>query len=310
MEEQSKPTVSCFYTVIAVFWNKFETMAMKLRAYAKINFGLRILGKRRDGYHDIETVFHKIDLFDELEIAPSSTLEFNCGSAKLPRDDSNLCLRAAIALQKYSGVSKGARISLTKRIPIAAGLGGGSSDAATTLKGLSALWNLDLTVHELHQLSTALGSDVPFFLDGASAYATGRGEILQRLDLEIPYWILVATPPLSISTAWAYSKFIENHQPPTGMERFTRAIQNPAEGGMQNDFEPIVFASHPEIKQLKGSLLKAGAVQALLSGSGSSVFGLFERQEDARQASGQFPKQYTCSLTEPSFNPDLIRSEP
>ncbi|MBI4811284.1 MAG: 4-(cytidine 5'-diphospho)-2-C-methyl-D-erythritol kinase [Ignavibacteriales bacterium] len=184
---------------------------MTLKAYAKINLGLRILRKRDDGYHDIDTVFHRVDLYDEIYLEPSSTIKVFSNESNLPTDEGNLCIRAAQLLREYSGIEKGVNISLTKNIPIGAGLGGGSSDAAATLIGLTKFWEVDVSQIDLYKLALQLGSDVPYFLKFGTAHATGRGEILDYFDINIPHWIVIVYPNIHISTAWAYQE-IHNSQ--------------------------------------------------------------------------------------------------
>ncbi|MBI3579777.1 MAG: 4-(cytidine 5'-diphospho)-2-C-methyl-D-erythritol kinase [Ignavibacteriales bacterium] len=283
---------------------------MTLRAYAKINLGLQILGKRPDGYHDIETIFHQINLYDEIEIVQNeSGVHFTTDSPNVPKDASNLCVRAATILHDLTGAQGGVEIMLRKRIPIGAGLGGGSSDAATVLKGICKLWDLEISLQELHLLSGGLGSDVPFFLDGGSAYATGRGEKLEPLQLSIPYWVVVVTPPVHISTVWAYSNFtLDPHVRHENIRALLQdGLQDPRTlvNKLRNDFEPLVFRNYPEIMRVKESLVKGGADFALMSGSGSSVFGLFSNEAYAKELAEQLRAQFKVSLTEPYFKPKL-----
>jgi len=283
---------------------------MKVRAYAKINLGLHVLGKRSDGYHNIETVFRLIDLYDELEIVQNDQgTYFSSNKPELSNDGTNLCLRAAHLLRDLTGCHMGVEMKLTKRIPIGAGLGGGSSDAAATLKGLTKLWSLDINPEELQTISESLGSDVPFFFTGQTAHATGRGEILESFALPLPYSILVATPPIHVSTAWAYSslRLAENRNRPklrdllSGTVRDTGALRRE----LTNDFEETVFRQYPEILRLKETIFSGGAEVALMSGSGSSVFGFFSSAENARTVASNLPTHYFTSVTEPQFKPEI-----
>jgi 4-diphosphocytidyl-2-C-methyl-D-erythritol kinase len=280
---------------------------MKLRAYAKINIGLNIVGKRQDGYHDLETIFHEIDLFDEIELMPNSKLAMTADSILVPIDNSNLCLKAAELLQKERNVRDGVMIHLKKNIPIGAGLGGGSSDAAAVLRGLNQMWKLNLKTRELRQLGAQIGSDVPFFIEGGSAYATGRGEILEQISFDIPYWIVLVTPMIYVSTAWAYRNLkIGYDKKGTGLrETVVKKSKSPGkwQNAVQNDFEQTVFETYPDIRETKEKLVKAGASFALMSGSGSSVFGIFENEQKAFNVRTSFPKNYQVALTVPSFNP-------
>jgi len=283
---------------------------MKVRAYAKINIGLHVLGKRPDGYHNIETVFRLINLYDELEMVQADQgIHFSSNSDELPSDGTNLCLRAAILLRDLTGCHTGVEMTLTKRIPIGAGLGGGSSDAAAVLTGLTKLWSLDINADELQTISGTLGSDVPFFFSGQTAYATGRGETLERIELLLPYWILVATPQFHVSTAWAYStiKPYPTQKRPNLKELLSSSVGNLAtlRRDLANDFEETVFEKYPEIPKLKAALLSGGAEVALMSGSGSSVFGFFSDPEKATELAVSLSSQYFISVTEPQFKPEI-----
>ena len=278
---------------------------MKVRAYAKINIGLNVLGKRSDGYHDLETVFHEIDCFDEIGLERNEKLAMTADSILVPIDGSNLCLKAATLLQHEKHVRQGVMIHLKKNIPIGAGLGGGSSDAAAVLCGLNQFWELRLSNNQLRALATQLGADVPFFIDGGTAYATGRGEIIEPFSLPIPFWIAVVTPPVHISTAWAY-----NHLAPkrngkgSGLQaKLAKQISNPQKltSAIQNDFESLVFQTYPELNRIKEKLNESGAVFSLMSGSGSSIYGFFEGEKTAIDALSSFPKNYQSSITAPSF---------
>jgi 4-diphosphocytidyl-2-C-methyl-D-erythritol kinase len=282
---------------------------MRLRAFAKINVGLHIVGRRPDGYHDIETIFHQINLSDELEMVQSEEGDvFTSDSPELASGSSNLCLRAVHILRDLTGVHTGVEINLKKRIPIAAGLGGGSADAAAVLKGLTRLWTLDITDEELKTVSATLGSDVPFFLTGGTAYATGRGERLEPLDVSIPYWILVVTPLLHVSTTWAYTslKIVRDARRVNLPDLLRKNISHPdvLREKLCNEFEPLVFAAHPEVRHIKEGLLKAGAQLALMSGSGSSIFGFFSDRGPAQSIAKDFSSRYHTSITQPLFKPE------
>jgi 4-diphosphocytidyl-2-C-methyl-D-erythritol kinase len=280
---------------------------MKIKAYAKINIGLNILGKRQDGYHDLETVFHRIDLADEILLEPSSTIGFTCDSSGVPSDDSNLCLRAAHLLQQECGTLRGVQVSLTKRIPIGAGLGGGSSDAATTLLGLNKFWGLNLSRQNLQTLALKLGSDVPYFLHYNSARASGRGEILEYFPLDLPFWILLVYPMLQVPTTWAYGQLRSTEYSGNRLTKeFLLATLHQPEKlrtSITNDFEPPVFKQYPELKEIKESLVKSGAIFALMSGSGSAVYGFFPDYKKAQALSTDLAKRYQIFITPPHFQP-------
>jgi 4-diphosphocytidyl-2-C-methyl-D-erythritol kinase len=283
--------------------------ATMFRAYAKINLGLRILEKRPDGYHNIETVFHKIDLFDEILFQESDRIEVVSSSDEAPSDESNICFKAARLLQQHFTIQDGVRISIIKNIPVGAGLGGGSSDAATVLRHLPRFWNRRVDEQTLEALALHLGSDVPFFLGKSSALGTQRGEKLEWFELDVPYFILLCKPNIGVSTAWAYQ-----HVKPDSANRhgnlrqvLLEEMQNPVRlaGELGNDFEPLVFEEYPEVSSVKETMLRGGALVASMSGSGSSVYGFFERDDTAAAVSQLFrAKGYRTFLTRPHFSPN------
>ena len=277
------------------------------RAYAKINIGLLLVRKRHDGYRDIETVFHRIDLYDELSFEPSLLVTLACSDPSLPTDADNLCMKAAGLLREKFAVAKGAEMTLTKHIPAGAGLGGGSSDAAAVLKGLTRLWELELSHQELAALALEIGSDVPFFLGKSSACGQGRGEELDYFTLDIPCWIVVVYPNIHISTAWAYEHSeIPGRTSGASLKQIvTEHSRNPQRYMtlIRNDFEPLVLRSYPVIAAVKQTLYLQGAEFAQLSGSGSSVYGLFGDEQHARQAADAL-REYRVTLTAPHFQPE------
>ncbi len=284
-----------------------------LRAYAKINLGLRILRKREDGYHDIETIFYRVNPYDEIRLEPSTDIVFESNDTSLPADESNLCIRAAKLLQQYAGISLGVKISLIKNIPIGAGLGGGSSDAATTLLGLIKLWDIGITKEELSALALQLGSDVPYFLNQGTAYATGRGEILEYFNINNPHWIVLVCPDIHVSTAWAYQEIHSSRLKTHNSKLITQTsnlktlllenINNPQQLNplLHNDFEPLVLHKHKSIAYLKLSLYATGAKFAQMSGSGSSVYGFYTDEKEAMNAATQFSRKYKVFITPPNF---------
>ncbi len=280
---------------------------MRQYAYAKINLGLRILRKREDGYHDIETVFHRIAIRDELSFSPSTTLTLEHDSPSLPHDDSNLILRTARHLQEQCAPLRGARITLRKKIPIGAGLGGGSADAAATLLALNSFWKLNLSMEMLRATGSALGADVPYFLRPGSAYALGKGEILQYFDLALPYWVLTVFPGVAVPTAWAYRQLTPG-QPRTPVNLKDLLIKHVRDRSalaeiLVNDFDEIVSAQYPAVGETKSCLLASGAAVACLSGSGSSVYGFFESEPEAKRAAERFGHGSTVILSPPNFIP-------
>jgi 4-diphosphocytidyl-2-C-methyl-D-erythritol kinase len=280
---------------------------MLLRAYGKINLGLRIVGERRDGFHNIETVFHRINLYDGISFEQSSAVSLTCNYPAIPTDERNLCLRAAKVLQEDNSESntKGVRIVLTKKIPVGSGLGGGSSDAAVTLLALTRFWNLKTSPDTIHAFAEEVGSDVPYFLKPGSAYAVARGNVLDYFHLDIPYWIAVISPNVSVSTSWAYANVQRvDHLPRIPLAYFVKEYITHPEVLRQyvhNDFEPLVSEAYPEVARAQQLLQDAGAVFTQLSGTGSAVFGFFTDELHAQQVTKKIPEHFKVFLTPPHF---------
>lgn len=242
---------------------------LKLPSFAKINWTLRIFGKRPDGYHEVATLLQSISLCDELtfELREDNEIRLTCDDPSIPTDDSNLVIKAAKALQAND---RGVDINLIKRIPAKGGLGGGSSNAAVTLLALNHLWQRELKNTDLVNIANGLGADVPFFLIGGSAEARGIGtDLCSVADIEQTH-LIVITPNATVSTADAYAALNRGS--------LTTSDSAPilASSSLHNDFEAVIFEIEPEIKRVKVALLDAGARGALLAGSGSSVFGIFD----------------------------------
>lgn len=269
---------------------------------------LRVLGRRADNLHEIHTILQTITLCDRLtfEALAEDRIALTCDAPDIPVDASNLVHQAAAALGQRYGVRAGARIHLEKRIPAQAGLGGGSSDAAVTLLGLNGLWDVRANKHELVQLGAELGADVPFFLTGGTALGTGLGtEITPLAEIRVEH-LLVINPSAQVSTAKAYQAL---NAPILTKEKEPFILPvSPANAHtrdslcdiLRNDFEPVIFDSQPEVKRVKDRLLKAGARGALLAGSGSSVFGIFDSGEARRRAREQLTSEanwriYDCT---------------
>ncbi|MFC1619254.1 4-(cytidine 5'-diphospho)-2-C-methyl-D-erythritol kinase [Candidatus Neomarinimicrobiota bacterium] len=256
-------------------------MTLSLHSNSKINLGLRIVGQREDGYHLLHTLFQEIDFGDQLTIRSLPTMDITLaitGTAgkTLPTDSSNLCYRAAQLFQMKTGARKGIQIHLEKRIPVGAGLGGGSSNAAAVLRALNKLWGVHLTERELEEMAVEIGADVPFFIRGGLQLGEGIGETLTPLKVGLPYSILLVIPPIRISTAWAYGQWTGRKEQPaaSSLDQLIREQSIPWEK-FTNDFESIIFGQHRLLKIIKSDLLKAGAEYASLSGSGSAIYGLF-----------------------------------
>jgi 4-diphosphocytidyl-2-C-methyl-D-erythritol kinase len=263
-----------------------------LPAFAKINLRLRILGKRADGYHDLDTIFQTVNLHDTIEasLIDDPHVVLSCNDRSLPVNESNLVIRAARALQDHFGAARGARIRLRKRIPTQAGLGGGSADAAVTLLLLARLWDLPCSRKELFGIASRLGADVPFFFHGGTAQASGTGDQIETLDDVAQRFLLILKPNANISTADAYQALDERSLTSEISETILSSSQATADSdkidlaNLINDFEAVVFDLEPEIRRAKSALLKAGADAALLAGSGSAVFGIFDSEDAQRRA--------------------------
>ena len=255
-------------------------------APAKINLGLNVLRKRTDGYHDLATVFHPIGWADTLAADRADTISLTCTDTTLPRGEDNLVVRAARLVKAFYGVNRGAIMHLTKVLPHGAGLGGGSSDAATALQILCRLWRLDCTTTSLASLALDLGSDVPFFLRRCTAFAQGRGEMLSPLeDYRFPFSLAVVVNPVRISTAWAF-RHVEVRE--TGRADLAEVVRTNDldrwRRELTNDFEEPVFSKWPVLRRTKSALLRAGASFASLTGTGSGVYGVFESHKFAEDA--------------------------
>ena len=252
---------------------------MILYPNAKINLGLNVVGRRPDGYHDIETVFYPIGLCDVLSIEPSATCtdySFSTGGIPVGGDaEDNLVVKAYRLLQRECALPP-VDISLEKRIPFGAGLGGGSADAAFMLRGLNELFALGLSADRLEQLAARLGADCPVFVRNKPVFATGIGNVFSPISLSLEgYTLLVVKPGVHVSTAEAYSRVT----PRRPVEPLTQLLARPVDewrGRVANDFEASVFALYPQIAAIKEALYRAGAVYASMSGSGSAVYGIFQ----------------------------------
>jgi len=262
-------------------------MRIILRAYAKLNLDLRVGGRRSDGYHEVRTVFQAIRLHDTLvvESTPRKAFSLVGDASVMPPGEENLAWKAAAILWQAvgrQGAPRGARVTIRKRIPTRAGLGGGSSDAAATLIGLSQLWRVRLAPKALLSLAATLGADVPFFLIGGSALGLSRGdEVHPLIDRPLRH-VVIVRPEFGIVTKDAYEWLAEARAKAPLDYLFTAGPRSRDEFG--NDFESVVEARHPEVRQIRERLVALGATLARLSGSGSAVFGIFDTATRARRA--------------------------
>jgi 4-diphosphocytidyl-2-C-methyl-D-erythritol kinase len=268
---------------------------MRMLAPAKINVFLRITGRRPDGYHLLDSLMVPISLYDEIDLiawdvgrgawTENNTITVTCDDPTLPADETNLAYKAAALLGKETGVNARIAIALRKQIPAGAGLGGGSSDAAAVLKGLNLLLSLGFNEDRLRTLASQLGADVPFFIPCRPARVQGVGEILTPLPPLPVKWFVVIVPPFGVSTPWAYRRFDELLSPTDAIGNFVLTNGHwPETELFVNDLERAVIPAHPLIGELKARLLQSGAEAALMSGSGSAVFGMFHNHSLAEQA--------------------------
>lgn len=265
---------------------------IQVPAFAKINLGLRVHGRRPDGYHEISTVFQTVSLRDTLsfQVEADGRLELACSDPSIPTDESNLVLRAASALRGRFGVSAGARVELEKVIPAGGGLGGGSADAAVALAALATLWEIETDAAELAEVGARLGADVPFFLTGGTALGTGTGTDIRPLEDAPKMHLVIVAPGVHVSTAEAYGALgapaLTKVEPLVNLSVSRTEADFPDSlcGVWSNDFEAVVVRLHPEIGRAREAVSGAGASRVMLSGSGSSVFGVFESRGEAARA--------------------------
>ncbi len=247
-----------------------------MKSFAKINLTLDILGKRSDGYHEIRTIYQTMALHDTVEVEENEKIIFKCNIKKL-QNKHNLAYKAAELLKKKFGVSKGAKITITKNIPAGAGLSGGSSNAAAVLKELNRLWELHLSDDELMEMSKELGMDVPFHIIGGTCLGTGRGEMIKKLPHLRRYYVVLVYPGFGKKTKEAYENLEQGEM---GKAHSTdNFLKDYGLAFLHNDFEDSVFKTHPELKGIKEKL----GPYSLLAGSGTSVFGMYERKEEAEK---------------------------
>ena len=260
------------------------------KAPAKINLSLDVLHRRADSYHEVKMIMTMVDLADRLELKeiPSDTIIISSQAGYIPLDEKNLAFQAAQLIKERYEVHKGVYMHLDKKIPVAAGLAGGSSDAAAALRGLNRLWKLNISNQELMELGAELGSDVPFCVAGGTALAHGRGEQLIPLPAPPATWVILAKPAVHVSTAEIYGKLrvdqIMNH-PNTGnmVDAIERQDYDQLCGSLGNVLEEITMPLYPEVRRIKDLMLKLGADGALMSGSGPTVFGLVSRETKAKR---------------------------
>jgi len=272
---------------------------MIIKAPAKINLFLEVLNKRKDGYHNIETLFLKIKLFDKLKLRLRKTgIIISCKHPDVPENESNLVYKAAELLQKKTGTHKGVYISIEKNIPVFAGLGGGSSDAAAVLIGLNELWELNLDQKELLSLALKIGADVAFFVtDYNMAIGKLRGDKFTPLDIDQKFWVLLVKPNISVSTKQVYQGLSPSlTMPRNDVKLLVHALKSKnmemIEKTLFNRLEIVVFKQFKEIKEIKEMISARGVRAVLMSGSGSAIFGLLNNRKEAIKLKQQFQDAY------------------
>lgn len=271
---------------------------LTINTRAKINLTLDIINKREDGYHNLNMIMQSIDLFDTIHFQKiDEGITLSCNHKYMPTDNNNIIYRAASLLKEKYDVSQGVKIELIKKIPIQAGLGGGSSNAAGTLRALNELWELSIDDKELLELSCELGADVPFCIMEGTALAEGIGEILTPVRDLPRFYVLLVKPPVGISTPWAYSKInINDIKIRPDSKRMIEAINTGDRNGILknigNVFEKFIFPHYPELNEIKREMAEVGALAQLMSGSGPTIFGLYQDENTAREAKKVFQARY------------------
>ena len=264
-------------------------------AYAKLNLGLKILGRRSDGFHNILSVFQTVDLCDRLVFEPAGQgqIILSCLSASQAGDDAdlptgpeNLVYKAVLAFRSYTGMDRGVEVVIEKRIPMAAGLGGGSSDAAAVLRVLNRVWEAGLSDGELREIGATLGSDVPFFVrQKGTAVVSGRGEIMRYVPWSADVAYVLVCPGFQVHTGWAFANYKKTLTGHGEYDSFINSVKNLPVSGfwgrIENDFLPLIVQSHPETRDILSRLTDAGAIVASMSGSGSTLYGVFESRDVA-----------------------------
>ena len=283
---------------------------MTASSYAKINLGLKVLGKRPDGFHDIISVFHEVDLADEITLSPSESgrIRVTSSSSNAPDGPGNLAYQAAEVLRRsVDRPELGVDICILKRIPTGGGLGGGSSNAGLTLCELNRIWNLGLPNDRLLDVAASVGSDVPFFVQGGAALVTGRGETIQPGDSTGDPAIVLVDPGFAVSTPWAFGKLNIGLTRSSPYIRFLNSVRTSGQVDLldlfslfENDFLPLVGARYPSVQRILSLIRESGALGASMSGTGATLYGGFARASDAQEAADRLQDQgYTVHLCRP-----------
>lgn len=282
-------------------------MRIKIKSPAKVNIFLRVLDKRKDGYHNIQSILQMVDLCDILTFKrEESGITLNGNSKEIPFDSNNIIFRAAKLLKEKNRIREGASIYIEKNIPVSAGLGGGSSNAAATLASLNKLWSLGYSMNELSLIGGALGSDIPFFMLGPTAFVEGRGEIVYPMRLKRAGWLVLVNPGIKVSTSWVYSRFDarrdNKEKKRIWLTKERKDNKIPQFNGLKldlmeisplikNDLETITIRKNRVIEEIKDTLKEMNAKGVVMSGSGATVFGVFMHEEEARSCSEKLIKK-------------------
>ena len=274
-----------------------------VKSFAKVNIGLQVRSKRNDQYHNIQTIFQEINLYDSLKVTKiNKGIDFKSNVSWLKNDDSNLCVKA---YKRMSSIYKigGIRINLTKRIPVYAGLGGGSSNAAKVLSCINKLYNLRLSSQNLESVGSRLGADVPFFINGGAQLGEGIGDQLTPINHKFNQKFLIVLPNISIDTSWAYSEIktvLDKSKKFVNLEDCLKKKEISFEN-FDNDFEKIIIPAYPEIGNLISIIRENNARLSSLSGTGSTVFGIFDDEATAKVAESAIPKRHKTLIVDPIY---------
>lgn len=277
--------------------------SIDLKAHAKVNIGLQVKDQREDGFHNIHTIFQELELHDTIVLEKQQRdWSININDSTIPVDKNNTCVQAYLAIKQCFPKIDGISITLNKSIPSGAGLGGGSSNGAAVLRGLRELFDLPLNNRELSEIAVKIGADVPFFISGGTQIGDGIGNVLTPINNPFNGFYLLVIPDIFISTAWAYKALKKHLKEDTERPNFAHFLEgnNLSKAIFDNDFERIVIPTYPKIGEIKKGLLETGASYASLSGSGSTVFGIYDDEANAKQAESHFQKQYHTLLTRPT----------
>ena len=290
-------------------------VGLAVEAPAKVNLTLRVVGVRPDGYHDLESVVAAVGLFDRLRIEPADGLDLVCGDAAVPPGDDNLVMKAARILRESCGTRRGARVYLEKHVPAGRGFGGGSSDAAAALAGLNALWQCGRTPGELAALGARLGSDVPLFFSSPVAVMRGRGERIEPVDAQPPWWLTLAWPGYGNPTADVYAAY-DRLPPPDarrpGATEILKRLEGPARRAaafLVNDLEPAARTLRPRAPGVRALLERAGAAAVGMTGSGSAYFALVDTEAEARSLADAVRTAGAHAVAAPFFRSMAVRKE-